>query len=64
MGTETLRRWVAQAQIDKGERTGPTSEELAEIKRLGAEVKTLTEPNDILRSASIFFARQLDPHHH
>ncbi|MFR0636634.1 transposase [Arthrobacter sp. LS16] len=31
IGAETLRRWVIQAQVDAGDRPGPTSEELAEI---------------------------------
>ncbi|MDJ0350802.1 transposase [Cryobacterium sp. PH29-G1] len=37
VGPETLRKWVRQAQSDAGERTGPTSEELEEIKRLKRE---------------------------
>lgn len=63
VGAETLRRWVVQAQIDQGERGGPSSEELAEIKRLRAEVRDLKEANEILKAASIFFARELDPRH-
>ena len=39
VGPETLRRWVVQAQIDAGEKAGPSSEELEEIKRLRAEVR-------------------------
>ena len=35
---ETLRRWVVQARIDRGLVTGPTTEELAEIKALRREV--------------------------
>src|SRR5215207_9602306 len=34
VGPETLRKWVLQAQTDAGQRGGPSSEELAEIKRL------------------------------
>ena len=62
VGPETLRQWVMQAQIDQGQRGGPTSDELAEIKRLRAEVRDLKEANEILKAASIFFARELDPH--
>jgi transposase-like protein len=51
-----------QAQIDQGQRSGPSSDELAEIKRLRAEVRDLKEANEVLRAASIFFARELDPH--
>ena len=63
IGPETLRKWVMQAQIDGGQRSGPTSDELAEIKRLRAENRDLKEANEILRAASIFFARELDPRH-
>ncbi len=63
VGPETLRKWVLQAQVDGGVRPGPSTEELAEIKRLRGEVRDLTEANEILRAASIFFARELDPRH-
>jgi transposase len=63
VGPETLRKWVVQAQVDQGQRTGPSSEELAEIKGLRAENRDLKEVNEILKSASIFFARALDPRH-
>ncbi|MGO2938938.1 transposase [Glutamicibacter arilaitensis] len=61
IGAEALRRWVVQAQVDAGDRTGPTSEELAEIKALEAKAKDLEESNEILRQPAIFFARELDP---
>jgi transposase-like protein len=61
VGVETLRKWILQAEIDRGDRSGPTSEELEEIKRLKAEVRDLREANEILKAASIFFARELDP---
>ena len=64
VGPETLRKWVLQAQVDQGDRPGPSSEELAEIKRLRAEVRDLKEANEILKAASVFFARELDPRHH
>src|SRR5215472_12584090 len=63
VGPETLRKWVLQAQTDAGQRSGPTSEELAEIKRLRKENAELREANEILKAASIFFARELDPRH-
>jgi len=63
VGAETLRKWIVQAQVDGGARTGPTSEELAEIKRLRLEVRDLKEANEILKAASIFFAGELDPRH-
>jgi transposase len=61
VGKESVRRWVVQAQIDGGQREGPTSEELAEIKQLKAKVRRLEQDNEILRRASIFFAGELDP---
>src|ERR1035437_10160146 len=41
VGPETLRKWVVQAQVDRGQLTGPSSEELAEIRRLRAENRDL-----------------------
>jgi transposase len=57
---ETLRRWVAQAEVDDGARAGVTTVEAEEIRQLKAENKRLTEANAILRAASIFFAGELD----
>jgi len=41
IGPETLRRWGLQAQVDSGQRSGPTSDELAEIKALRGKVRDL-----------------------
>ncbi len=43
IGSESLRRWTQQAQVDAGTRDGPTSEELAEIKELKSKVHDLEE---------------------
>ncbi|NIL75039.1 IS3 family transposase ISPfr13 [Rhodococcus sp. B10] len=61
VGQETVRRWAVQAQIDAGDRTGTTSAEAAEIKRLKAENKQLREDVAILKAATTFFAGELDP---
>lgn len=61
VGTESLRRWVVQAEIDAGDRDGQTSEENAEIRRLKAENKRLREDVAILKAAATFFAGELDP---
>lgn len=57
---ETVRKWCRQAQVDAGGRPGVTSEEAAELKRLRREVAELKRANAILRSASAFFAAELD----
>jgi transposase-like protein len=50
----SLRRWVAQADVDAGERPGVTTSESAQIKRLKAENRRLQEDNEILKAASVF----------
>ncbi|WJZ65502.1 IS3 family transposase [Kocuria rosea] len=58
---ETLRRWVSQAEVDAGSRTGVTSKGAEEIKQLKAENKRLREANEILRKDSAFFASTRPP---
>jgi transposase len=61
MSAETLRSWVRQAERDRGLKPGPTSEDLLRIKELERENKELRRANEILKAASAFFARELDP---
>ena len=61
VATESVRRWVVQAQVDSGQRHGATTQELEQIRVLKAKVRRLEEDNEILRRASIFFAGELDP---
>jgi transposase len=59
---ETLRKKVRQAEADQGLRPDlPTSEEREEIKELRKEVFELRRANEILKAASVFFAKELDP---
>jgi transposase len=61
MTPETLRKWVRQTEIDGGRRPGISSEEAARIKELERENRELRRANEILKAASAFFARELDP---
>ena len=58
---ETLRKRVRQAEADSGSRPDlPTSAERDEIRKLRAENFELRRANEILKSASVFFAKELD----
>jgi transposase len=61
---ETVRKWVRQSQIDAGSRASTTSEESAELKKLKREISELRRANAILKTASAFFAAELDRPHH
>jgi transposase len=58
---EALRGWVRQAEIDGGMRPGITSDDAARIAELEREVRELRRANEILKAASAYFARELDP---
>jgi transposase len=57
---ETIRKWCRQAEVDGGRRPGVTTEESAELRRLRRENAELKRANAILKSASVFFAAELD----
>ena len=58
---EALRSWLQQAEIDGGMRPGATSEDKRRIAELEREVRELRRANEILKAASAYFARELDP---
>ena len=60
VGSESLRAWVKQSQIDAGSRPGLTTEEQTELTQLRKEVKELRRSNDILQAAASFFGAELD----
>ena len=55
--SETLRRWVRQAERDAGQRPGLTTDERQRLKELEREVRELKRANEILRKASAYFAQ-------
>ena len=58
---ETLRNWVSQAEVDSGDRPGTTTEDRKKIAELERENRELRRANEILKAASAYFARELDP---
>lgn len=59
---ETLRSWVRQAEADGGKRKDLLStDEREQLKQLKRENRELRRANEILKSASVFFAKELDP---
>ena len=59
-GVESVRMWVKQADIDSGEAAGMPTADREKMKRLEQENKELRRANEILKSASAFFAAELD----
>jgi transposase len=59
---DTLRGWVKQAQIDNGSRPGTTTVDAGRVRQLEKENAELRRANAILRTASAFFAAELDRH--
>jgi transposase-like protein len=54
---ETLRKWVRQAERDQGRRDGVTTNDRERLKELERENRELKRANEILRTASAYFAQ-------
>ncbi len=55
--SETLRKWVRQAERNTGQRPGLTTNERERMKELERENRELKRANEILRKASAYFAQ-------
>lgn len=59
---EALRNWVRQAEADAGERDDrPSTDMVAENRRLARENAGLRRVNEVLRQASAYFAAEIGP---
>ena len=59
--SQTLNEWVKKAERDSGHKPGLTSDLAARLKALERENRELRRANEILKAASAYFARELDP---
>ncbi len=58
LGETAVRAWVKQAEIDEGDRPGLTTEERTELTKLRRENRSLREDVEILKRATVFFAKE------
>ena len=58
LSESAVHRWLAQTEIDEGQREGLTTTERQELGQLRKEVRILREERDILKKAAAFFARE------
>ena len=55
---DTLRAWVRQADVDGGRREGLTTDERAELTQLRRENRLLKMERELLKKATVFFAKE------
>lgn len=60
MSPETLRLWQRQAEVDAGAKAGIATEAAQRIRQFEKENAELRKANEILKAASVFFAKELD----
>lgn len=60
MSPETLRTWARRIEIDEGHAPGVKTDVLEENRQLKRQVAELRKANEVLKAASIFFAKELD----
>lgn len=60
---DTLRAWRRREQVDAGQRQGLSTEDRERLKQLEKENRELRRANEILKSASAFFAAEFDGRH-
>jgi transposase len=61
IGDQSLRVWVKQAEVDDGKRPDTSTADAQRIAELERANRELRRANEILKAASAFFARELDP---
>jgi transposase len=62
-GTESVRLWVRQADIDDGHAPGVSTSESVRMRELEQENRELRRANEILKRAASFFGAELDRQH-
>jgi len=58
LSESSVHRWLAQAEIDNGQRDGLTTAERDEVTRLKRELRVVREERDVLAKAIAFFTRE------
>jgi len=61
ISTESIRRWMRQADIDDGIKDGLTTAEQAEVVQLRRDKRRLEMEVEVLRRATAYFAKDAAP---